>query len=63
MTMSNDKTNIDPRYLKYNKDEVESILDNAATAGLASEVDVRAIVSGSLSEPEPDPQPNNEPNE
>jgi len=61
MTMS--KTNIDPRYLKYNKDEVEDILDKASAAGLASEADVRAIVSGSLSAPEPDPQPNNEPNE
>ena len=26
---ANDKASIDPRYLKYNKDEVESILDNA----------------------------------
>lgn len=47
--MADNRTQIDPRYLKYNKDEVEKILDEATIAGLASEADVRAIVSGSHS--------------
>ena len=28
-TMADNRTQIDPRYLKYNKDEVEQILDGA----------------------------------
>lgn len=44
--MADNRTQVDPRYLKYNKDEVEEILDEATIAGLASEADVRAIVSG-----------------
>jgi len=47
--MADSRTQIDPRHLKYNKDEVEKILDEATIAGLASEADVRAIVSGSHS--------------
>ena len=27
--MADTKTNIDPRYMKYNKDQVEAILDGA----------------------------------
>lgn len=43
MTMSNDKTNIDPRYLKYNKDEVEDILDNAVQ--ISEESDPMSLVN------------------
>ena len=27
--MADNRTNVDPRYMKYNKDEVEAILDGA----------------------------------
>lgn len=47
----NSKMNIDPRYMKYNKDEVEELLDKMASSSLASETDVRAIVIGSHPEP------------
>ena len=43
MTMSSDKTNIDPRYLKYNKDEVENILDNAVQ--MSEESDPMSLVN------------------
>jgi hypothetical protein len=47
--MADSRKKIDPRFMKYNSDEVEKILDEATIAGLASEADVRAIVSGSHS--------------
>ena len=50
--MADNRTKVDPRYLKYNKDEVEEILEKMDNAGLASEADVRAIASSSLPEPE-----------
>lgn len=39
------KTEIDPRYLKYNKDDVEALLDKVAAQHDASESDVRSIVT------------------
>jgi hypothetical protein len=50
--MADNRAQVDPRYLKYNKDEVEEILGKMDNAGLASEADVRAIASDSLPEPE-----------
>ena len=41
--MSDNKTNIDPRYLKYNKDEVENILDNAVQ--ISEESDPMSLVN------------------
>jgi len=41
--MSDNKTNIDPRYLKYNKDEVEDILDNAVQ--ISEESDPMSLVN------------------
>jgi hypothetical protein len=50
--MPDNRENINPRYLKYNKDEIEDILEKMDNAGLASEADVRAIASASLPESE-----------
>jgi hypothetical protein len=41
--MSDNKTNIDPRYLKYNKDEVEDILDHAVQ--ISEESDPMSLVN------------------
>ena len=40
------ESQINPRYSKYNNKEIEAILDSVAGIGLASEEDVRAIVTG-----------------
>lgn len=53
--MADNRTNVDPRYMKYNKDEVEAILDMVTAVGLASEADVRSIVSGNHPDPEAEP--------
>ncbi len=50
--MADSRTQVDSRYLKYNKEEIEDILGKMDNAGLASEADVRAIASTSLPEPE-----------
>jgi hypothetical protein len=50
--MPDNRTQIDPRFFKYNKDEVEEILGKMENAGLASEADVRAIARASLPDPE-----------
>ena len=39
------KTEIDPRFMKYNKDDVEALLDKVAAQHDASESDVRSIVT------------------
>lgn len=41
----NKQANIDPRFLKYNKDEVEALLDKIGAQQTATEADVRAIVT------------------
>jgi hypothetical protein len=43
--MPDNRTNIDPRYLSYDKDEVEELLDKVAAQKIAQEEDIRAIVS------------------
>lgn len=43
--MADSRTQIDPRYLKYNKDEVEAILDKADALQVGSEADIRAMVT------------------
>jgi hypothetical protein len=50
--MADNRTQVDPRFLKYNTPEVEALLEKMDNAGLASEADVRAIASTSLPEPE-----------
>lgn len=42
--MADKNVNIDPRYLTYNKDEVQALLDQVANTTTASEQDVRDIV-------------------
>lgn len=44
--------NIDPRYLKYNKADVERLLGEVENTTLATEEGVRGIVSGYLSKAE-----------
>lgn len=43
--MADNKTQIDPRYMKYNKDETEALLDKVNAQQLATEADVRAMVT------------------
>ena len=62
--MGNNVT-IESRYLKYNKAEVEALLDKVDNAGAATEESVRSIVKdwGRSTEPEsaPEPEPELEP--
>ena len=54
--MANEVT-VDPRYLKYNKAEVEELLDRVKSTTLATEEGVRSIVRDwekDESEPEPE---------
>lgn len=44
--MADKKANIDPRFMKYNKEEIQEILDRVANPDMASEDEVRAIVTG-----------------
>lgn len=37
--------NVDPRYLKYNKADVERLLDKVENSAIATEEDVRNIVN------------------
>lgn len=43
--MSNEHVTIDPRYLSYDKDEVEALLGKVAAQETATEENVRAIVT------------------
>lgn len=43
--MADNRTQVDPRYLKYNKDEVEEILDKADALQVGTEADIRAMVT------------------
>ena len=43
--MANDTATIDPRYLTYNKDEVQALLDKVNTENVATEESVRSIVT------------------
>lgn len=43
--MANNRTNIDPRYMKYNKEETEALLDKVNAQRMATEADVRAMVT------------------
>lgn len=46
--MADNRTQIDPRYLKYDKDEVEELLDKVDAQQTATEADIRAIVTDYL---------------
>lgn len=52
-----DNVTVDPRYLKYNKAEVEQILDDVVNTTLATEEGVRNIVKNYNPDPEPEPEP------
>ena len=43
--MADNRTQVDPRYLKYNKDEVEEILNKADALQVGTEADIRAMVT------------------
>lgn len=43
--MANDTATIDPRYLTYNKDEVQALLDKVNAETVATEESVRSIVT------------------
>lgn len=43
--MTKDRANIDPRYLSYNKEEVQELLDKVNAQNVATEADVRTIVA------------------
>lgn len=43
--MANDTATIDPRYLTYNKDEVQALLDKMNAETVATEESVRNIVT------------------
>ena len=57
--MADNNVVIEPRYMKYNKDEVEQLLDQVANTKTATSESVRSIVSNWGKEPEPaaDPAP------
>ena len=57
--MADNNVVIDPRYMKYNKDEVEQLLDQVANTKTATSESVRSIVSDWCQAPEPaaDPAP------
>ena len=58
--MANEVT-VDPRYLKYNKAEVEETLDSVKNTTLATEEGVRSIVRDwEKDEPEPEPEAESE---
>lgn len=48
--------NVDPRYLKYSKAEVESLLDKVDSSTIATEEDVRNIVNNYFVDDEPAPE-------
>ena len=43
--MADSRTQVDPRYLKYDKDEVEDLLDKVKAQQTATEADIRAMVT------------------
>lgn len=43
--MADNRTKVDPRFLKYDTPEVEALLDKIDAAQLATEADVRAMVT------------------
>lgn len=43
--MADNKMQIDPRFLKYNKDETEALLDKVNAQQTATEADIRAMVT------------------
>ena len=51
-----DNVTVDPRYLKYDKAEVEKILDDVVNTTLATEEGVRNIVKNYEPEVEPEPE-------
>jgi hypothetical protein len=51
-----DNVKVDPRYLKYDKAEVEKILDDVVNTTLATEEGVRNIVKNYEPEVEPEPE-------
>jgi hypothetical protein len=48
--------NVDPRYLKYSKAEVESLLDKVDSSTIATEENVRNIVNNYFVDDEPAPE-------
>lgn len=54
--MADNNVVIDPRYMKYNKDEVEALLDKVNNQKEASEEAVRGIVQNWISGTEPEPE-------
>lgn len=52
--MADNKTNIDPRYMKYDKPDVEALLDKINAQQTATETDIRAIVTDYTPEEEGD---------
>jgi hypothetical protein len=48
--------NVDPRYLKYSKAEVERLLDKVDSSTIATEEDVRNIVNNYFVDDEPAPE-------
>ncbi len=54
--MTDNNVTVDPRYLKYNKDEVEEILDEVKDTTLATEEGVRNIVKNYTPDAEPEPE-------
>ena len=50
--MSKGTVNIDPRYLTYNKDEVQTLLDKVNAEADATEESVRNIVTNYVNEEE-----------
>ena len=55
-----DNVTVDPRYLKYDKAEVEKILDDVVNTTLATEEGVRNIVKNYEPEVEPEPEESGE---
>ena len=51
--MADNKVNINPRYLTYNKDEVQALLQKVEGITVAEEADVRALVTDFTPEESP----------
>ena len=50
--MADNRTEIDPRYLSYNKDQVQALLDKVNAETVATEESVRNIVTNYVNEEE-----------
>jgi hypothetical protein len=43
--MADNRTKVDPRFLKYDTPEVEALLDKVSAQQVADEADIRAMVT------------------